>query len=171
MVSPMLKVCLSLYTLLRSHLRSHLFVNCCIRRYSIYTSSKVKNGRTGTTTCDPIVSMRKNRSQNECFSTNKNIARIGPLTRKGLIWRGFCPLTVAKVQKGGFHGCQRLSKSRLRAMTAIRGKFLKKEGISCRWRSLQSFSHQKTFETGSKLPHLTGGLFFIGEKGPRSHPH
>ena len=37
MVSPMLKVCLSLYTLLRSHLRSHLFVNCCIRRYSLYT--------------------------------------------------------------------------------------------------------------------------------------
>ena len=36
MVSPMLKVCLSLYTLLRSHLRSHLFVNCCIRRYSLY---------------------------------------------------------------------------------------------------------------------------------------
>ena len=37
MVSPMLKVCLSLYTLLRSYLRSHLFVNCCIRRYSLYT--------------------------------------------------------------------------------------------------------------------------------------
>ena len=36
MVSPMLKVCLSLYTLLRSHLRGHLFVNCCIRRYSPY---------------------------------------------------------------------------------------------------------------------------------------
>ena len=36
MVSPLLKVCLSLYTLLRSHFRSHLFVNCCIRRYSIY---------------------------------------------------------------------------------------------------------------------------------------
>ena len=34
MVSPMLKVCLSLYTLLRSH----LFVNCCIRRYSHYRS-------------------------------------------------------------------------------------------------------------------------------------
>ena len=33
MISPMLKVCLSLYTLLRSH----LFVNCCIRRYSLYT--------------------------------------------------------------------------------------------------------------------------------------
>ena len=28
---------LSLYTLLRSHFRSHLFVNCCIRRYSLYT--------------------------------------------------------------------------------------------------------------------------------------
>ena len=37
MVSPMMKVCLSLYTLLRSHFRSHLFVNCCIRRYSLYT--------------------------------------------------------------------------------------------------------------------------------------
>ena len=36
MVSPMLKVCFSLYSLLRSHSRSHLFVNCCIRRYSIY---------------------------------------------------------------------------------------------------------------------------------------
>ena len=36
MVSPMLKVCLSLYTLLRSHFRSHLFVNCCIRRYCLY---------------------------------------------------------------------------------------------------------------------------------------
>ena len=34
MVSMMLKVYLSLYTLLRSH----LFVNCCIRRYSLYTS-------------------------------------------------------------------------------------------------------------------------------------
>ena len=32
MVSMMLKVYLSLYTLLRSH----LFVNCCIRRYSLY---------------------------------------------------------------------------------------------------------------------------------------
>ena len=41
MVSPMLKVCLSLYTLLRSHLRSHLFVNCCIRRYSLCMSSVV----------------------------------------------------------------------------------------------------------------------------------
>ena len=39
MVSPMLKVCLSLYTLLRSHLRSHLFVNCCIMRYCIYIFS------------------------------------------------------------------------------------------------------------------------------------
>ena len=36
MVSPLLKVCLSLYTLLRSHFRNHLFVNCCIRRYCIY---------------------------------------------------------------------------------------------------------------------------------------
>ena len=34
MVSMMLKVYLSLYTLLRSH----LFVNCCIRRYSLYIS-------------------------------------------------------------------------------------------------------------------------------------
>ena len=32
----MLTVCLSLYTLLRSHLRSQLFVNCCIKRYSLY---------------------------------------------------------------------------------------------------------------------------------------
>ena len=44
---------------------------------------------------------------------------IGPLAQKDLIQREFCPLTVAKVQKGGFHGCQRLSKSRLRAMTTI----------------------------------------------------
>ena len=36
----MLKVCLSLYTLLRSHLRSHLFVNCCIRRASLPPSVK-----------------------------------------------------------------------------------------------------------------------------------
>ena len=48
------------------------------------------------------------------------IAGIGLLTQKGIIWREFCPLTVAKVQKGGYHGCQRLSKSRLRAMTTIR---------------------------------------------------
>ena len=34
MVSKVLKVHLSLYTLLRSH----LFVNCCIGRYSIYTT-------------------------------------------------------------------------------------------------------------------------------------
>ena len=44
MVSPTLKVCLSLYTLLRSHLRSHLFVNCCIRRYSIYTLLTMRIG-------------------------------------------------------------------------------------------------------------------------------
>ena len=36
MVSMMLKVYLSLYTLLRSH----LFVNCCIRRYSLYTEMR-----------------------------------------------------------------------------------------------------------------------------------
>ena len=46
MVSPMLKVCLSLYTLLSSHLRSHLFVNCCIRRYSLYNFSFLSNRRT-----------------------------------------------------------------------------------------------------------------------------
>ena len=34
MVSMMLKVYLSLYTLLRSN----LFVNCCIGKYSIYTN-------------------------------------------------------------------------------------------------------------------------------------
>ena len=41
MVSMMLKVYLSLYTLLRSH----LFVNCCIRRYSLYMDN--------TKTCRP----------------------------------------------------------------------------------------------------------------------
>ena len=35
---PMLKVCLWLYTLLRSPSRSHLFVNCCIKKNSLYTS-------------------------------------------------------------------------------------------------------------------------------------
>ena len=34
-IKMLLKVYLSLYTLLRSH----LFVNCCIRRYSLYTTS------------------------------------------------------------------------------------------------------------------------------------
>ena len=75
-----------------------------------------------TTTCDPIISMSKEKIslKMRVFQKKQKIARIGPLTQKGLIWREFCPLTVAKVQKGGFHGCQRLSKSRLRAMTAIR---------------------------------------------------
>ena len=39
MVSMMLKVYLSLYTLLRSH----LFVNCCIRRYSLYSMCTIRN--------------------------------------------------------------------------------------------------------------------------------
>ena len=75
-----------------------------------------------TTTCDPhrFNEQRKIGLKMRVFLQNKDIGGIGPLTPKGLILREFCPLTVTKVQKGGFHGCQRLSKSRLRAMTAIR---------------------------------------------------
>ena len=76
-----------------------------------------------TTTCDPIVSVRKEKiglKMRVYPQKQKPIAGIGLLAQKGLIRREFCPLTVAKVQKGGFHGCQKLSKSRLRAMTAIR---------------------------------------------------
>ena len=76
-----------------------------------------------TTTCDPIVSMSKEKiglKMRVFPQKQKPIGGIGPLTQKDLIQREFCPLNVAKVQKGGFHGCQRLSKSRLRAMTAIR---------------------------------------------------
>ena len=36
MVSPLLKVCSSLYTLSVTIYRSYLFVNCCIRRYCIH---------------------------------------------------------------------------------------------------------------------------------------
>ena len=60
-----------------------------------------------TTTCELIISMSK-----EKIGLKMRVL-IGPLAQKGLIQREFCPLTVAKVQKGGFHGCQRLSKSRL----------------------------------------------------------
>ena len=60
-----------------------------------------------TTTCDPIVSMSKDKIGLKCVFFHK----IGPLTQKGLLWREFCPLTVAKVQKGGFLSCQRLSKA------------------------------------------------------------
>ena len=72
-------------------------------------------------------------------------AGIGPLTQNGLIWREFCPLTVAKVQKGGFHSCQRLSKSRLRAVTAIH-------------------------LTGSKPPHLAemGAVFHRRDRNSQS---
>ena len=75
-----------------------------------------------TTTCDPIVSMSKEKiglKMRVFPQKQKPIGGIGPLAQKDLIQREFCPLTVAKVQKGGFHGCQRLSKSRLRAMTTI----------------------------------------------------
>ena len=76
-----------------------------------------------TTTCDPIVSMNKEKiglKMRVFPQKQKPIGGIGPLTQKDLIRREFGPLTVAKVQKGGFHGCQRLSKSRLRAMISIR---------------------------------------------------
>ena len=43
MVSMRLKVYLSLYTLLRSH----LFVNCCIRRYSLYMETHDAGRRGG----------------------------------------------------------------------------------------------------------------------------
>ena len=72
---------------------------------------------------NPIVSMNKEKIGLKVSvfpQKQKPIGEIGPLTQKDLIWREFGPLTVAKVQKGVFHGCQRLSKSRLRAMTAIR---------------------------------------------------
>ena len=75
-----------------------------------------------TTTCDPIVSMNKDKiglKMRDFPQKQKPIGVIGPLALQGLIRREFCPLPVAKVQKGDFHGCQRLSKSRLRAMTAI----------------------------------------------------
>ena len=75
-----------------------------------------------TTTCDPIISMSKEKiglKMRVFPQKQKPIGGIGLLTQKDLIQREFCPLTVAKVQKGGFHGCQRLSTSRLRAMTAI----------------------------------------------------
>ena len=76
-----------------------------------------------TTTCDPIISMSKEKIglKMRVFPQKQYHRKDRPFdSRRGLIWREFCPLTVAKVQKGGFHGCQRLSKSRLRAMTAIR---------------------------------------------------
>ena len=46
-VSMMLKVYLSLYTLLRSH----LFVNCCIRRYSVHNSSTESTNSTSLIHC------------------------------------------------------------------------------------------------------------------------
>ena len=99
-----------------------------------------------TTTCDPIVSTSKEKIglKMRVFPQNlKPIGGIGPLAQKGLIQREFPPLTVAKVQKGGFHGCQRLSKSRLWAMTTIHWKFMqKREGLSHRWGSLQVFLTQ-----------------------------
>ena len=75
-----------------------------------------------TTTCDPIVSMSKEKiglKMRVFQQKQKPIGGIGLLAQKDLIQREFCPLAVATVQKGGFHGCQRLSKSRLRAMTTI----------------------------------------------------
>ena len=67
-----------------------------------------------TTTCDPIVSMSKEKiGLNMRVFPQKPIGGMGPLAQKDPIQRELGPLTVAKVQKGGFHGCQRLSKSRL----------------------------------------------------------
>ena len=91
----------------------------------------------------------------------KTIGGISPLAQKDLIQREFCPLTVAKVQKGGFHGCQRLSKSRLQTMTTVHRKFTQKEGGPVPPMGFFAlFFSQKTFETGSKPPHLEGGPIF-----------
>ena len=46
-----------------------------------------------TTTCDPIISMSKEKISLKMRVFRQKIARIGPLTQKGLIWREFCPLT------------------------------------------------------------------------------
>ena len=133
-----------------------------------------------TTTCDPIGSMSKEKiglkmrvfpKKKLMFvfpHKQKPIGGIGLLAQKDLIQREFCPLTVAKVQKGGFHGCQ--SHGCEQWLPSIENSCKKREGLSHRWGSLQGFSHKKTFETGSKPPHLEGDLFFIGGIGPRSHP-
>ena len=112
-----------------------------------------------TTTCDPIVSMSKEKIDLKMrfFSTKTKTHRWDWfLAQKDLIQREFGPLTVAKVQKDGFHGCQRLSKSRLRAMT--------------RWCSLQGFSHKKHLKQAQNRRIWREDLFFIGGIGPRSHP-
>ena len=68
--------------------------------------------REHVTTCDPIVSMSKEKiglKMRVFPQKQKPIGGTGPLDQKDLIQREFCPLTVAKVQKGGFHavkGCQ-----------------------------------------------------------------
>ena len=77
---------------------------------------RVEHVNIDTTTCELIASMSKEKiglKMRVFPQKQKPIGGIGPLAQKDLVNREFGPLTVAKVQKGGFHGCQRLSRSRL----------------------------------------------------------
>ena len=126
-----------------------------------------------TTTCDPIASMSKEKiglKMRVFPQKQKPIGGIGPLAQKDLIQREFCPVR----RKGPEGPLPRLSKAvKVTAASndyhplkilAKRGRAYLPDGVLCR-----VFS-QKTFETGSKPPHLEGDLFFIGGIGPRSHP-